>query len=94
YEGGDLLRLRVDVSEDGGALTAAVAREGRRPLPYRRFEWQLPAARYAGEAAADGRPLPAAESAEAFESADEAVFADGPWLRVRTRTDVALLTVR
>jgi alpha-glucosidase len=94
YETGDLLRLRIDVSDAYDGLTVAVAREGRRPLPYRRFEWQLPAARFRSGATADGRRLDAAESAEAFELLDEGVFSDGPWLRVRTRTDVALLTVR
>ena len=90
FESGDRLDLRIRVSAGDGGLTAAVTREGGRALPYRRFEWQLPAARFS-TASADGVPLAAAESAEAFEALDEGTFADGPWLRVRTRTDIALL---
>ena len=94
HESGDLLRLRIDVSEENGGLTAAVGRDGSRPLPHRRFEWQVPAARFAGTATADGRALVAAASAGAFEALDEGIFSDGPWLRIRTRTDVTRLVVR
>ncbi|HEX8384858.1 MAG TPA: TIM-barrel domain-containing protein, partial [Rubricoccaceae bacterium] len=76
YETGDLLRLRIDVSDAYDGLTVAVAREGRRALPYRRFEWQVPAARFTGRATADGQRLDTAASAEAFEALDEGVFAD------------------
>ena len=36
------------------------------------------------------RALPVADSAEAFDALDEGLFIDGPWLRIRTRTDVSL----
>ena len=93
FEHGDRLALRIDVFTGSGGLTAAVSRDGARALPYRRFEWQLPAARFSS-ATADGVPLQSADSAEAFEALDEGVFKDGPWLRVRTRTDVSLLATR
>lgn len=93
FETGDRLDLRLDVFAGEGGLTASVARDGARALPYRRFEWQLPAARFSS-AAADGVALAEAASAEAFEALDEGLFADGPWLRIRTRTDVSLVAVR
>ncbi len=93
FETGDRHTLRIDVFAGPGGLTAAVGREGDRALPYRRFEWQLPARAFS-DASADGHALPVADSAEAFEALDEGLFLDGPWLRVRTRTDVALLAAK
>ena len=93
YESGDALRLRLDVFEGDGGLSVAVTRHGERALPYRRFEFQIPATR-ASVATADGVSLPTLVTAEAFEAADEGVFADGHWLRIRTRTDVSLLVTR
>ena len=85
---GDRLRLTLDQSADG----VRVSREGTRPVPYRRFEFQLPAGT-AEAASADGRDLPTLD-ADAFESADEGVLAEGAWLRIRTRTDIDALTWR
>ncbi len=93
FEQGDRLSLQIDVFQGDGGLTAAVSRAGERPLPYRRFEWQLPAHAFS-EATADGQPLPVAASSDAFEALDAGLFVDGPWLRIRTRTDVALLVAR
>ena len=95
FEDGDLLRLHIDLSLDGG-LNAVVRREGERPLPYHQFEWHLPLAALAGADAvqADGVSLDRADSLEAFERAGTGTIVDGPWLKVRTRTDVQRLTIR
>ena len=89
YEDGDRLRLAVSVSNNGRSVS--VSRRGERPLPYRRFEWQVPAGT-ATAATADGAELPTLD-ASAFDTANEGVLLDGPWLRVRTRTDIDTLVL-
>ncbi len=95
YRDGDYLRLTVDMTNDDGRLDFAVSREGGRHLPYHHFEWQIARAGLSGatSAHADGRALPLFNDPEAFVAAPEGVFVDGARLRVRTRTDVARLSV-
>ena len=88
HEHGDWLRLTVTQDD----ATLSVAREGTRPLPYRRFEWRLPAAGRAPSATADGVALPTVALAD-WDAADEGVTQDGDWLCMRTRTDVETLRV-
>ena len=86
FRDGDRHRLTLDLAPDG----VQVRREGDRPLSYRRFEFQLPAGT-ATDVSADGEPLSVLDAA-AFEDADSGLLADGPWLRIRTRTDVESVT--
>jgi alpha-glucosidase len=95
YRDGDFHRLSIDLSQSASGLDVAVSRDGVRTLPYLRFEWQVPLDSEAPlpSVSADGRLLPMVESAEAFEAAEEVCFRDGTWLRIRTRTDIAALSV-
>ena len=46
------------------------------------------------EIVADGVTLPMHSSAGDFEAAETGAVVDGPWLKVRTRTDVESLSIR
>ena len=97
FRDGDYLRLGVELDASDGGLDATVSREGGRGVPYLRFEWHVPLAGLDGapsEIVADGVTLPMHSSAGDFEAAETGAVVDGPWLKVRTRTDVESLSIR
>ena len=90
HEDGDFFRLAVDL--DGAS--ASVRREGARGLVgYSRIEWRFPVSSLDGAESVevDGQTV---DLSDTLDDAETSAVLDGPWLTVRTRTDVGRVAVR
>ncbi len=96
FEDGDWLRLHVDLA-DGDGFSATVRRQGARGLAHHAFEWRIPLSSLgdARTVTVDGQHVDLGDAADpSVDLAEVGAVVDGPWLTLRTRTDVERVEIR